>query len=164
MSEAPELRNSQPRIPFLARFFATGFFAGYSPVVPGTAGSLVGLIIYAVVRTDDAIVFAVLTLIAFIIGVFTSSKMEKHLGDDPPVVVIDEIVGMWISLFLLPKSLSVALSSFVLFRVYDIVKPPPARQLEHLMNGWGIMLDDVAAGIYANLTVRLVLLIFPKLV
>jgi len=164
MSGTPELRNSPPHIPFLARFLATGFFAGYSPAVPGTAGSLVGLILYAVAGTEDAVAFAILIVIAFGIGVFTSGVMEKHLGEDPPVVVIDEIVGMWISLFLLPKTLIAALSSFVLFRVYDTVKPPPARQLEHLTNGWGIMLDDVAAGIYANLSVRVVLLIFPKLV
>ena len=74
---------------------------------------------------------------------------------------IDEIVGMWISLLFLPKTFFVILLAFIFFRLFDILKPPPARQLEPLPNGWGIMLDDVMAGIYANLAVRLVLLVFP---
>ena len=79
------------------------------------------------------------------------------------IVVIDEFVGMWISLILIPKTITLALISFVLFRFYDIVKPPPARSLERLKNGWGVMLDDVAAGVYANVTLRLVLLFLPRL-
>jgi phosphatidylglycerophosphatase A len=82
---------------------------------------------------------------------------EKHREPDPSVVVIDEIVGMWVSLFLLPLDLLTVLTSFVLFRMFDVLKPPPARQVEHVPRGWGIMLDDIIAGIYANLGTRLLL-------
>ncbi len=84
--------------------------------------------------------------------------MEKQFGDDPSIVVIDEVVGMWISLLFLPKTLLVATLAFLLFRAHDIVKIPPARQLEAVPNGFGIMLDDVVAGIYANISLRMVLL------
>jgi phosphatidylglycerophosphatase A len=81
-----------------------------------------------------------------------------HATADPSIVVIDEIVGVWIALWMLPYSFVVIALAFVAFRAFDIVKPPPARQLERIPNGWGIMLDDVAAGLYANLAVRAVLL------
>ena len=79
--------------------------------------------------------------------------IRKRYGDDPSIVVIDEIVGMWITLLFLPKSFMISLIAFILFRAHDIVKIPPARQLESLRNGFGIMLDDVVAGAYANLSV-----------
>ncbi len=97
------------------------------------------------------------------LGVYTSHQMEKKFGNDPSIVVIDEIVGMWISLFMLPKNILVGTMAFLLFRVYDIIKPPPARKLEHQNKGWGIMLDDVAAGIYANVTMRILILLFPAI-
>jgi phosphatidylglycerophosphatase A len=70
---------------------------------------------------------------------------------------------MWISLFFLPKSIVIAILAFLAFRFYDIVKPPPARQMEKIPGGWGIMLDDVFAGIYANVSIRVILFIFPSL-
>jgi hypothetical protein len=79
-------------------------------------------------------------------------------GPDPSIVVIDEIVGMWVSLLFLPASLPLSVAAFVAFRILDVVKPEPARWLERLPDGWGIMLDDVAAGIYANIACRLLLL------
>jgi phosphatidylglycerophosphatase A len=82
-----------------------------------------------------------------------------RLHSDPSIVVIDEIVGMWTSLLFLPSTLTVFISAFIAFRLFDIVKPPPVRQLERLSGGWGIMLDDVMAGIYANLLVRVVVVI-----
>jgi phosphatidylglycerophosphatase A len=155
--------STQPSVPFLSRFIATGFFSGYSPVVPGTAGSLAGLAIYAIPGIEAPIVFLIVTIAAFFVGTFTSARMEKYFGDDPPIVVVDEIVGMWISLLFLPKSIPIAVLAFLAFRFYDIVKPPPARQMENISGGWGIMLDDVFAGIYANVTLLVLRLIFPIL-
>jgi len=146
-------KGGQP-LPFFARLVATGFFSGYSPVAPGTAGSLVGLALYLIPGFEDPWVSSSLIVIVFFIGTISAAVLERLIGEDPSIVVVDEIVGMWVSLFLLPKTLPVMGVSFLLFRLYDIVKPPPARQLERARNGWGIMLDDVAAGLYANLTVR----------
>jgi phosphatidylglycerophosphatase A len=159
----PQNQNKHSDIPFFSRFIATGFFSGYSPIVPGTAGSLVGLVLYAIPGMEKTLTLSLAIAATFFIGVFTSNHMEQKLGEDPQVVVIDEIVGMWISLLFLPKGLWIGLLAFFFFRVYDIIKPPPARKLEFLKNGWGIMLDDVAAGIYANVTVKVLLLIFPNI-
>ena len=149
----PLNQNNHVDVPFFSRLIATGLFSGYSPIVPGTAGSLTGLAFYAIPGMEKTISLSLAIVATFFAGVYTSNQMEKKLGEDPPVVVIDEIVGMWIGLL-----------AFFFFRIYDIIKPPPARKLEHLKNGWGIMLDDVAAGIYANITVRLLLFIFPGII
>ena len=156
--------TDQFTVPFVSRFVATGFFSGYSPVVPGTAGSLVGLAIYALPGIEHNIILSSAIIGMFFWGVYVSHQMEKKFGEDPQIVVIDEIVGMWISLLLLPKNFLLALLAFVFFRIYDIIKPPPARNMEHLRNGWGIMLDDVVAGIYANITMRIFLLIYPAII
>lgn len=155
-----ESDKKSKNIPFLHLFFATGFYSGYSPFAPGTAGSLVGIFIYLIPGIEQPIILISLSILFFIIGIVTSSHLEKKLGDDPSIVVIDEIVGMWVSLLFLPKQLAVYIGAFLLFRLFDIVKPPPARQVEHLNGGWGIMLDDVFAGIYANIIMQIVLIVF----
>ena len=159
-SEQPAL-NNRPAVPFLTRCIATGFFAGYSPIASGTAGSLAALVIFMIPAMQTTAVLSTAIIVVFFIGIYTSAKMEHVCGDDPSIVVIDEIVGMWVSLVFLPVSIWLMLLSFVLFRLFDIFKPAPARQLEKLRNGWGIMLDDVVAGVYANLSVRLLLFVFP---
>lgn len=154
-SESDKQSNN---ISFLHLFFATGFYSGYSPFAPGTAGSLVGILIYTIPGVEKFFILIPLSILFFIIGVITSSHLERKLGDDPSIVVIDEIVGMWVSLLFLPKQLAVYIGAFLLFRFFDIVKPPPARRVERLKGGWGIMLDDVFAGVYANIVLQVLLL------
>ncbi len=165
MAEASESLNQKnnPPVPFLVRCLATGFFSGYSPVASGTAGSLVGLAMFLIPAMQATTVLAAAIVVMFFIGTYVSARMEQAFGDDPSIVVIDEVVGMWISLLLLPVSIWICVLAFVLFRVFDIFKPPPARRIEKLRNGWGIMLDDVIAGLYANLAVRLMIVAFPNL-
>lgn len=146
---------------FITRFIATGAFSGYSPIASGTAGSLVGLLIYYIPGVQAFTILCPLIVVSFVAGVITSSKMEHVFGKDPSIVVIDEVVGMWISLLFLPKTILLAVLCFFWFRVYDIIKPPPARQLDAMTGGLGIMLDDVVAAIYANGTVRVIGLFFP---
>jgi phosphatidylglycerophosphatase A len=153
--------NRGAAVSFITRLVATGFYSGYSPFAPGTAGSLVGFALYFIPGVANPFVLCTISVGVFALGVITSARMEQRLGEDPPIVVIDEIVGMWISLLFLQQSLLVALLSFVFFRAFDIVKPPPARTVEAYRNGWGIMLDDVVAGVYANAAVRLTLLLLP---
>ena len=150
--------------PFILRVIATGFFSGYSPIVPGTAGTLVGILIYSIPGVEKTLTLIIISLLTVIVGIIAAATMEKELGEDPQVVVIDEIAGMLISLILLPKTIIVIIIAFLFFRIYDIIKPPPARQVESFKNGWGIMLDDVFAGIYANISVRILILLFPSLV
>jgi phosphatidylglycerophosphatase A len=138
---------------------ATGFGTGYVPLAPGTAGSLLGaLIIYFFIPTSSALL-PFLILLFFVVGVYSGTAMEKIHGHDPSLVVIDEIVGMGISLLYVPRIWWLFLIAFVLFRLFDIVKPPPVNAIQKLPGGWGIMLDDVLAGIYALVIVQAVVLI-----
>lgn len=150
---------NKQQISFLTKLFATGFYSGYTPIAPGTAGSLVAAVVYLLPNVEKPILLLSIIVLFFFIGTLVACRMEKVLGEDPPVIVIDEMVGMWISYLFLPKTLTVIVLGFLFFRGFDIFKPPPARRIEKLKNGWGIMLDDVIAGIYANLTVQIILLL-----
>lgn len=129
---------------------ATGVFSGYARIVPGTVGSLVGLVLFLPLAASPLLVRVVATAAVFLLGVFASSRMEEIWRiKDPNLVVIDEIVGMWIALVFVPYDVVNFIAAFLLFRLFDILKPFPAKQAELLRGGWGIMLDDVFAGIYA---------------
>ncbi len=146
-----------PAVRFLVKLLATGLFSGYSPIVPGTMGTLVGAVFYLLFPTRETFTLPLVTVVTFFIGVWTSSQLEHELGPDPQIIVIDEIVGMWISVLFLPRLVWIVPVAFFLFRVFDTFKPYPARPAERIGNGWGVMLDDVVAGIYANISVRALL-------
>jgi phosphatidylglycerophosphatase A len=130
---------------------ATGGFSGYAGIVPGTVGSLVGLLLYLPLAASPILVRLAALVVLFFLGVFASSRLEEIWKiKDPKPVVIDEIVGMWIALLFVPHEAANFLGAFVLFRLFDVIKPFPGRQAELLKGGWGIMLDDVVAGIYAG--------------
>jgi len=157
-----EPKSNFSRVPVVYRLLATGFGSGYSPIAPGTAGSVVGIILYLPFLLLPPVALLIATVIVFVVGVIASSAVEKVLGEDPSVVVIDEVAGMMISLLYLPPSVWGVLSAFLLFRIFDIFKPTPAREAEQLKNGLGIMTDDLVAGVYANLTTRfLILFLLP---
>lgn len=150
-----------PVVRFLSFSISTGFFSGYSPIAPGTVGSLIGVLLYLLPFFSDILASFGITIAMFFIGVWTSAQLERRLGEDPQIVVIDEIVGVWISLLFVPRHLWAVAIAFVLFRIFDTFKPFPARRVESLKHGWGIMLDDVTAGIYANLSTQLIVHTVP---
>jgi phosphatidylglycerophosphatase A len=137
------------------RVIATMGFVGRCPLAPGTAGTLAAAAIYWYVGLDRLLLGGGFILLFFLLGVRASLVMQRHFGQDPPRVVVDEAVGFWIALFAVPKSLVLVASGFVLFRLFDIWKPFPIRKVEGLPHGWGIMADDVVAGIYTNVLLRL---------
>ncbi|NHZ85494.1 MAG: phosphatidylglycerophosphatase A [Planctomycetia bacterium] len=141
----------------LANWFSTVLMIGYLPVAPGTWGSLAALLIwYVIIGHISSITLILLISIIFAFGVYTSSITERYLEKiDPSVIVIDEWVGQWIALLFLPKSLLWGLIAFALFRLFDIWKPFPIKILDKMSGGFGIMLDDVLAGIYALLVISL---------
>lgn len=143
---------------FLARFLATVGYVGYAPVAPGTAGSLVALPIawlaYSRFAPATTIVFV---FAAFLIAVWAAHQEANQESKDPQHVVIDEVVGQMIALLFVPLSALAIAAGFVLFRIFDVFKPFPSRQSEKLPGGWGIVMDDVVAGIYANLVLRIVI-------
>jgi phosphatidylglycerophosphatase A len=142
----------------LATVVATGLGSGYSPIAPGTAGSAVGLALLWAMSGLSPLAQAGAIVAVSALGVAAATRVARRVGlEDPGLVVIDEVAGMWVTLWLLPFTPLVAALGFVAFRAMDVWKPWPARQLEHLPAGWGIMADDLMAGVYANLAVRVLL-------
>lgn len=137
---------------------ATGLGLGFSPKAPGTIGALGGCLVAILLKQYSACyneLLAFLIVIFYLLGVYCSNKLETVWGKDPSRIVIDEIVGMWISLLALPSGWLYMLAAFILFRFFDIYKPLYIKRMEKLKGGWGIMMDDVLAGIYTNVAIQL---------
>ena len=142
----------------LSYLLASVFYVGKLPLAPGTWGSLVALLAwYVIIPHISSITLIVLIIIIFGFGVYTSSVVENSINEnDPSSVVVDEWVGQWIALLFLGQSVMWGVVAFGLFRLFDIWKPYPIRKLDDLHGGWGIMLDDVLAGIYALVLVNII--------
>ena len=147
-----------------AVFVCTFGYIGYFPVAPGTVGSAAGVVVYVLLRwlhappSVDALLIAVL----FAVGVWSGTHAERYFGTtDPGPGVIDEVVGMLITLYLLPVTWTVVFAGFLIFRVLDVIKPYPARRFESFHGGMGMMADDVMSAIYANLALRALVWIAP---
>lgn len=146
---------SAQKIPFFSLMIATGFGSGFSPVAPGTAGALLALLLWVVgyLLLPFAllqVILAVMILLFTVLGIYTSGVMERYWGEDPSRVVVDEMVGVWIPLLVVPDGgWWYVLAAFVLFRLFDIVKPLGVRRMERFGGGVGIMMDDILAGVYS---------------
>ncbi len=141
---------------------ATGCYSGYLPKAPGTWGSLVGLLLFYLLHNLSLPVYLAVTAGLFVVGSFAAGEMEKILDNrDPGVVVIDEIVGMLITMIAVPATPLAMVLGFILFRIFDIAKPFPVNFFDQRFHGGlGIMLDDVVAGIYALIILQFVLFLF----
>jgi len=142
---------------------ATALGVGYVPFAPGTFGSLAGLVVFAGVRATGQPAVELAAIVAvFFTGVWAATAAETHFGHiDPGPVVIDEVLGMLVTLTLLPVSMTGVLVGFVLFRIFDVIKPPPCNRLEALPGGWGVMCDDFMAAVYAHVCVRVLAWVAP---
>ncbi len=141
---------------FPSKMIATVFFIGYIPFAPGTIGSLAALSFVWFLKPHDALLLLVL-IAGFISGVLSSHTVEKNTGiKDSKHIVIDEFVGYLASIIFLPITIGYIIAAFLLFRVFDILKPPPIRNVEKMFNGGlGIMLDDLLAGIFTNILLQI---------
>jgi phosphatidylglycerophosphatase A len=148
----------------LGLFVATCGYVGYVPVAPGTFGSAVGLLLFFAVRASGSVAVELAAIVLlFALGVWSGTVAEHHFGGvDPGPVVLDEVVGMLITLALLPVNVSGAIVGFFVFRVLDVVKPWPSAQFEKLPGGLGVMADDGMAAIYGNLIMRGVIAMAPN--
>lgn len=140
----------------LGLFIATCGYLGYVPIAPGTFGSAAGLAVFYAVRSTGSISVEIAAIVLlFAIGVWAGTAAEYHFGGiDPGPVVLDEVVGMLITLALLPVNGLGAVTGFLVFRVLDVIKPWPSAQFEKLPGGLGVMADDGMAAIYGNLVLR----------
>ena len=142
------------------KFTTSFFYIGHSPLMPGTLGSLAGLLIYFVVK-DKLPIYAFSVLFLFTLGILFSAEAERiYKRKDAQMIVIDEACGMMLSLFLVPYNIWIAILGFVLFRVFDILKPPPARTIEGFSGSFGVMFDDIIAAIYTNFILQIITRVF----
>ena len=132
----------------------TGFGSGFSPVAPGTAGALLAALIWFCLSfflTGLTLLWVTVALILVftVAGVWAADRLEPVWGEDPSRVVVDEMVGVWITLLAAPAGhIGYGLAAFVLFRLFDIFKPLGIRRMESLPGGIGVMMDDILSGIY----------------
>lgn len=144
-----------PAAPRLTLWIATGFGLGYAPAAPGTAGSLLGAALVAGLWRLPAWGYAVAGVGVIAAAVYCAGVAERHLGRrDHSAIVIDEVAGMAVAGWLIAPHPAALAGAFALFRLFDILKPPPARRLERLHGGLGIVADDLAAAVYANVALQ----------
>ena len=141
-------------------FVATGFFTGFLPTMPGTWGTFAGIPLVIISHRLTSIMQAIVTVVFVTVAVYIAGRAELLFEDrDARPIVIDEMVGFLITLLWLPLNFLTLCLGFVLFRLFDIVKPPPISTVEkRLQSGWAVVMDDVLAGIFANVTLRFLLI------
>ncbi len=146
----------------LPKLAATFFGLGFLPVAPGTFGALGGFLVSYLlfILVSDFCLFyiihTVLILTSYVGGVWACKKLRSEWGPDPSRVVIDETIGFWISILFLPLNFWLFLAGFILFRFFDILKPLGIRKIDQWHTSHSVMLDDVLAGIYANVILQIV--------
>ncbi|TSA29541.1 MAG: phosphatidylglycerophosphatase A [Ignavibacteriales bacterium] len=148
------------KINFIEKFLGSGFYTGYIRFASGTWGSIAGLIIYLIPGFENPSLMIFMISLFIVFGVPIADKFEALYGKDPKECTIDEVIGMWITLLFLPKKIWWIILAFLIWRVLDIIKPYPARNLEKIKGGWGIMLDDIMAGIYSFILIQLTIYFF----
>jgi phosphatidylglycerophosphatase A len=137
-------------------FVSQGAYAGRFPVAPGTAGTVVGVFLYLGMKSLPPVHYFAVCVLVILVGTWTAGHSEIILGrTDSPSIVIDEIAGFLTAMFMVPSGWRYIVSGFLIFRVFDVMKPWPLRRFEELHGGPGVMLDDVGAGIYTNLLLQL---------
>jgi phosphatidylglycerophosphatase A len=157
MSRYPS-RNIDRAAAIVASFAWSGFF----PVAPATFASAVTTLILALVYPLGALATALLVVAILLLGVWACGRVERFWGHDPGAAVIDEVCGMAVTLAMVPITPATLVLGFLLFRFFDILKIPPGAAVERLPGGWGVMLDDVVAGLYAALGLHLLLRVWPE--
>lgn len=145
------------KLNFFEKLIGSGFYTGYIKTASGTFGSLAGLAIYLIPGFENPTIMIFFISLMIVIGVPIAVKFENIYGNDPSEYTNDEVIGMWITLLFVPKKIWWIVLGFLIWRFLDIVKPFPAKQLEKVKNGWGVLLDDIAAGIYSFILLQLLI-------
>lgn len=145
---------------FIIVLFGSFFYTGFAVIAPASFASLVWLLIYLFVPGGEWLAGTVALAVTAPVAVYLSWEMEKFYGEDASCIVIDEIVGMQVSLFMLKPSVTTGIIAFVLFRIFDIVKPPPVGASQRLSGGFGVVIDDVLAGLYTRIILFVLIYFF----
>lgn len=141
----------------IARLIATFFYVGYFPYAPGTLGTLAAVPLYYIVSGLPYYLYIAFTVLFIALSVWSAGIAEWiYQEKDPGYIVADEVSGYLVTMTLVPLTLTNVVIGFFLFRLFDIVKPPPSRQAERLKGGLGVVMDDVVAGVYANILLQII--------
>ncbi len=136
------------------KMISSGLYLGYSPIAPGTVGSILGVLIFLQLQ-NFPLIYIFVCLLLILLGFLTSGKAEEiYKQKDPRKIVIDEIAGMCIVYLGMQAKLWIIISGFLIYRILDIIKPPPAKRAENLSGATGIMLDDIIAAVYTNIILQ----------
>ena len=148
----------QKRVKQFILFWATGFGVGYSPIAPGTLGTLIAIPVYYFLSEIPSPIYEITVIAFFFLSVWISENAEIFFRKkDDQRIVIDEVMGFLITMLWVPKTTGFIMIGFFLFRFFDILKPFPIRRLERrLKGGWGVVLDDVMAGVYAHIILHFI--------
>ena len=147
----------------MALFIAQGAYSGRAPIAPGTAGTVVGVLLYLLIKDLGPIGYAAVCAAVIAIGTWAAGRVDLMFGTkDNSTIVIDEIAGFFIALFFIPFSWGNVVAGFFIFRVFDIVNPWPLRRFERIPGGPGVMLDDIGAGVYTNVVLQVAGLILHQ--
>lgn len=146
---------------FLVYLFGTSLYLGYFPFASGTVSSLLPAFLFYFFQINDSLILVSLPIL-YLIGFYTANEIKKVHGNDPYIVTIDEFIGFCITMLFLPKTFFYLTVGFLLFRLFDIVKPYPANIFDKKETANGILLDDVFAGIYANLVLQIIKFFFIR--
>lgn len=139
-------------------FIAQGGLSGRMPVAPGTAGTVVGVLLYLLVKDLPTLWYSAVFAIVTLIGTWAAGAADRVLGTkDSPTIVIDEIAGFLLAMLLVPFAWRYAAAGFLLFRFFDILKPWPLKKLQDIPGGPGVMLDDIGAAVYTNIVLQAVM-------
>jgi phosphatidylglycerophosphatase A len=147
---------------FLITLFSSFLYTGFFPFAPATFASLVWLAVYLFVPGGAWLTNPIVVLCTIPVAIYFAHQGEKYYGRDPSCVVIDEFVGMQVTLLAIEPSLLMGAIGFVLFRIFDVLKPFPAGRAERLPGGLGVVTDDVVAGVYGRLVLLAIALIFHR--
>lgn len=157
LNKERKIVNPDYKVDIFSDIFSSFFYVGYIPFASGTWGSLAALIVFVFPSFYDKWILLAATIVITAIGCYTSSQMMKRFGDDPAEVVIDEVAGQWFTIFIVlcfnipVGNIVMLLAAFISFRIFDILKLQPAKYFDEIDTGTGVMLDDIAAALYAGL-------------
>ena len=161
-----QIVNPDYKVNFFSEAFSSALCVGDIPVASGTLGTLFGLLFFFIPIFSAYEILIPAIVICFLMGVFTSEQMIKRFGHDPSVVVIDEVVGVWVTMLFVTHVMAfvdlqlqiITLGvAFLTFRFFDIIKIWPSKYFDRMNNGWGIMIDDIIAGLYAGIVTFLII-------
>jgi phosphatidylglycerophosphatase A len=139
----------------IALFIAQGAYSGRAPIAPGTAGTVVGVLLYLLIKDLGTSGYSAICAVVIAIGTWAAGRVDRMFGTkDNSTIVIDEIAGYLVAMFVIPFTWGYVAAGFFLFRAFDIVKPWPLRRFELIPGGPGVMLDDLGAGVYTNIVLQ----------